>query len=66
MFKKSREAEKNPMIIVMLAKNYKDFFDLKNNHLGQALEGTGSLIFDSFNKKVYCSLSERADRDLTM
>lgn len=27
---------------------------------GEYLEGTGSLIFDQQNKKVYCCLSERA------
>jgi hypothetical protein len=27
---------------------------------GESLEGTGSLIFDEQNKKIYCCLSERA------
>lgn len=30
----------------------------------QALEGTGSLLFDNKNKKVFVNISERADKDL--
>eukprot|EP00349_Pseudokeronopsis_sp_Brazil_P000630 CAMPEP_0202957366 /NCGR_PEP_ID=MMETSP1396-20130829/1777_1 /ASSEMBLY_ACC=CAM_ASM_000872 /TAXON_ID= /ORGANISM="Pseudokeronopsis sp., Strain Brazil" /LENGTH=200 /DNA_ID=CAMNT_0049674809 /DNA_START=426 /DNA_END=1028 /DNA_ORIENTATION=+ len=48
----------------MLARNYKDFIEVKKKRDKQALEGTGSLIFDSVNKKIYCSLSERADKEL--
>ena len=37
---------------------------MQRNTPEQALEGTGSLLFDVQNKKVYCQLSERADEQL--
>jgi len=53
----SREAEKNPTIIDQIGKaSYKNFIDLLRIEPFQALEGTGSLLFDNRNKKVYCSL----------
>lgn len=58
----SREKEKNPKIIEEIGrKNYKHFIDLQRHRESQALEGTGSLLFDVENKKVYCELSVRAD-----
>jgi hypothetical protein len=57
----SREREKNPLIIAEQRKNYSHFIDLQRHHPGQALEGTGSLLFDVDNKKIYCELSVRAD-----
>ena len=52
----SREAEKNPIIIKSEGKNYKHFYEMKRHHSNQALEGTGSLLFDVENKKIYCEL----------
>jgi hypothetical protein len=36
--------------------------DPKHPGLAMALEGTGSLLFDTENRKVYCNISERAKR----
>lgn len=61
MKSESRRIERNEKIITELKQNYEHFVDL--SHLekqNEFLESTGSLIFDNFNKRVYCSLSERA------
>jgi len=58
-----RRLERNPVIIERLKCNYKNFIDLtyleKEN---EYLESTGCLIFDNLNKRVFCSLSERATK----
>lgn len=57
----SREKEKNPAIIKEIGRaQYKHFLDVQRHFSEQALEGTGSLLFDVDNRKVYCSLSVRA------
>lgn len=57
----TREAEKNPHILFEAGKHYKDFIEIKRQDPNNVLEGTGSLLFDEVNKKVYVNLSERAD-----
>jgi len=61
MKSESRRKERNEKIINELKKEYENFVDL--SHLekeNEFLESTGSLIFDNLNKRVYCSISERA------
>ncbi|CDW85066.1 amidinotransferase [Stylonychia lemnae] len=60
----TREREKNPLIIQQEGVNYKNYIDLRKFEYSTALEGTGSLIFDTTNKKIYVNLSERADASL--
>lgn len=56
-----RRKEKNPEIIEMLKPKYKNFIDLSFlEEEGEFLESTGCLIFDNENRKIYCSISERA------
>jgi hypothetical protein len=52
----SREAEKNPKLIAELEKTHKNKIDLAPLEKGSALEGTGSLLYDVVNKKIYCQL----------
>ena len=59
----SRRGEVNPKIIKEIGQNYKNVRVIKPASKNQALEGTGSLIFDNQYRKVYCCLSERADKD---
>ncbi|MFS4466828.1 citrulline utilization hydrolase CtlX [Maribacter sp. 2210JD10-5] len=40
----------------------KDYSQAENT--GQFLEGTGSMVLDRENKRAYCALSDRADREL--
>lgn len=59
-----RRLERNPIIIEKLKQNYKNFVDLTYlEKEGEFLESTGCLIFDNLNKRVYCSLSERASKN---
>ena len=60
----TREREKNPLVVQEIGGKYKDLIDIKRENPEQALEGTGSLLFDIKNKKIYCSLSVRADPQL--
>ena len=60
----SREKEKNPELVAAQSTAYGHLIDLQRQTPEQALEGTGSLLFDVENRKVYCSLSERADETL--
>lgn len=60
----SREKEKNPKIIKHLFSQYGQFVDLIRKVPEQSLEGTGSLVFDYENRKIYVKLSARADPDL--
>jgi len=57
----TREREKNPQIIEGEGKNYKTLIDINRKDRALSLEGTGSLIYDTLNKKIYVNLSERAD-----
>jgi len=57
----TREREKNPLIIENEGKNYKNVIDIERADRATSLEGTGSLIYDTLNKKIYVNLSERAD-----
>jgi hypothetical protein len=57
----SREKEKNPKIISEQGAKYKHFLEVKRQEPDQALEGTGSLLFDVDNKKVFVNISVRAD-----
>jgi hypothetical protein len=56
----TREGEKNPVIVAQISHAYQDFINQGRYHEKQCLEGTGSLIFDNANRKIYCELSERA------
>eukprot|EP00347_Sterkiella_histriomuscorum_P004730 403359327 len=60
----TREREKNPTLIKTESQNYKHFLDVQRKDPNQALEGTGSLLFDNLNKKVYVNISIRADEKL--
>lgn len=58
-----RRLERNPLIINKLRANYKHFIDLSClENENEYLESTGSLIFDNLNKRIFCSLSERATK----
>ena len=60
----SREREKNPLVINKLKAEHKHFLDIAPEKPGQALEGTGSLLFDNENKKIFVNVSVRADKGL--
>lgn len=58
----SRQRERRPEFVEALRQQYDRVIDLSHYESQQrALEGTGSLIFDRKNWKVFMSLSERAD-----
>lgn len=62
MKSESRRIERNEKIISELRKNYENFVDLSHMEKDQNfLESTGSLVIDNLNKRVFCSLSERAN-----
>ncbi len=53
----TREQEKNDMIVNVLKPQYAHFIDFpRGNDKNSCLEGTGSLLFDTENKKVYCNM----------
>lgn len=56
----NRQAETNEQIIKTLGKDCDKVIRVQPSKPGECLEGTGSLIFDLANYKVYCCLSERA------
>ena len=63
----NRRAERRQDIIDFLQKNYEvtNIIDLSHNEKdNRFLEGTGSLIFDYPNKKVYANISSRTDARL--
>ena len=64
MMAPSREKEKNPTLIKEVGGKYKHLYEVKRDDLKMSLEGTGALLFDQENRKVYCSLSERANEKL--
>jgi len=62
----NRQREFNVKMVqdTMKVKN-SEFIDLAGWHYKQKyLEGTGVLIFDTYNEKLYVNLSPRADKDL--
>jgi len=59
-----RRLERNPIIIERMKPIYKNFVDLTYlEKEGEFLESTGCLIFDNLNRRVFCSLSERATKN---
>jgi hypothetical protein len=57
-----RRKERNEKIINELKTNYEHFIDMSDlEKQNEFLESTGSLIFDNLNRRVYCSISERAN-----
>lgn len=68
MFAKNRRLERRPEILEELKNNgfeIKEVLDLTAyENEGKYLEGTGSLLLDRENRKAYCALSPRADREL--
>lgn len=56
----TRQREVNQRIINDLLNEKGDLLDLtKWTESDLALEGTGALIFDPVNQKIYCGLSQR-------
>jgi len=68
MFAKNRRLERREDILDLVEKegfiinNVVDYTKAEDENL--FLEGTGSLLLDRENRKVYCALSPRADEDL--
>ncbi len=68
MFAENRRKERREDILIRLEKegfvieNIIDYTTAEEE--GLFLEGTGSLLLDRVNRKVYCALSPRADEDL--
>lgn len=65
MFAENRRLERREEIYEFLDENQVNILDYsKLEEEGIYLEGTGSLVLDRKNRKVYCSLSQRADERL--
>lgn len=68
MFAENRRLERNEQILDLLEEkgfkieNIIDYTSAEEDNI--FLEGTGSLIIDRVNEKVYCALSPRADEEL--
>jgi len=68
MFAENRRLERREDILDLVEKegfiinNVVDYTEAEDENL--FLEGTGSLLLDRENRKVYCALSPRADEDL--
>ncbi|MFV0541678.1 MAG: citrulline utilization hydrolase CtlX [Aestuariibaculum sp.] len=68
MFAENRRLERREDILEtienkgFIIKHIVDYTSAEEEHI--FLEGTGSLILDRINRKVYCALSPRADEDL--
>ncbi|HEX9980750.1 MAG TPA: arginine deiminase-related protein [Flavobacterium sp.] len=68
MFAENRRKERREEILDMLENegfridNIMDYTAAEED--GYYLEGTGSMLFDRTNRKVYCALSPRADEEL--
>ena len=57
----SRRKERLAYLIRDLKKQYTHFIDLTYfEQKGEFLEGKGSCVFDTRNRKIYCSISERS------
>jgi len=60
-----RRKERSQKIINMLSHYYNDVIDLVGfENENKALELRGSLVCDWMNAKIYCSLSQRSDKDV--
>lgn len=60
-----RRKERSQKIIDLLSNYYKDIIDLVEfEEIDKALELKGSLVCDWKNAKVYCSLSQRSDKEV--
>jgi hypothetical protein len=58
----TRQREVNPKIVEHLAGSNGHVIDMtRYNDVSLALEGTGVLIFDSVNRKIYAGLSQRCE-----
>nr|WP_321237316.1 arginine deiminase-related protein [uncultured Psychroserpens sp.] len=70
MFAENRRRERREAILIRLEEegfkieNIIDYTSAEEE--GLYLEGTGSLLLDRINSKVYCALSARADEDLVI
>lgn len=68
MFAENRRLERRDDIIQSLKQkgyNIKNIIDFtKYEESGMFLEGTGSFVIDKINKKAYCALSERSNKEL--
>ena len=70
MFAKNRRSERRTAVLDFVKANkFKieaivDYSGAEKNEL--FLEGTGSLILDRTNKKAYCALSQRANKELVL
>ena len=70
MFAENRRKERREEVFMRLEKegfkinNIVDYTEAEKE--GIFLEGTGSLLIDRVNDKVYCALSDRADEDLVI
>ena len=61
----TRQREVNPKIIEDLTEESGKSLDLTGfNDKGGVLEGTGALIFDPVNRKVYANISQRCEADV--
>ncbi|WP_460218311.1 citrulline utilization hydrolase CtlX [Psychroserpens sp. MEBiC05023] len=70
MFAENRRRERRENVLIQLEdegyniENIIDYTSAENDNL--FLEGTGSLLLDRINSKVYCALSARADEELVI
>jgi len=69
MLAKNRRLERNPEVIAFLdanlpAKQTRDYSGFESQD--QAMEGTGSLIFDYLNKRVFASVSLRTQPEIML
>ena len=68
MFAENRRRERNHMTLLFLKNQGFQITKIVDytlsEHDNMFLEGTGSLILDRVHKKVYCALSDRAERSL--
>lgn len=65
MFAENRRLERREEIYELLDENQVNILDYSKLEEEEVyLEGTGSLVLDRKNRKVYCSLSQRADERL--
>jgi hypothetical protein len=55
----SRQAEVNPKVVKKVGGRYGAVIKIEPKNKGEALEGTGCLIFDHTNFTIYANISER-------
>ncbi len=64
MYAKNRELEKDKFLKDLMAiAGSRQLLDISTISSG-ILEGTGSVVFDHYNKKAYCALSNRSNEDI--